>query len=224
MFVCIPSVRYEHFFRTYIPIFDILIVAVIPFLLLSIANIGIIKYTMRARQRMRHYQKRAHRRHQRLTIMLLSVIVAFIGFTCPSVIFICVNKIIQSKRMKRDQKTDDIDKLVGNVQPSTVRFIVEICEALWCTKHAMNFILYTLSGEDFRREFIKLFTQCFRDRPSIFKVLITRTPRTVEQRLESTLVETPMIANANHEESLNKQSNHSHEKTSIVCTNSGRPE
>ncbi|CAF4757763.1 unnamed protein product, partial [Rotaria magnacalcarata] len=68
--------------------------------------------------------------HQRLTIMLLSVTLAFIGLTCPSVIFICANKIIQSKRLKRDEKTDNLSELFGGGQPSRVQLIVEVCEAL----------------------------------------------------------------------------------------------
>ena len=34
--------------------------------------------------------------------------------------------------------------------------ILDLLESLWYTKHALNFILYTLSGQDFRREFKKL--------------------------------------------------------------------
>ena len=141
--MCVPSPGYEQFFRTYIPIFDILLVAVIPFVLLCFTNIGIIAYTMRTNRRMRQYRKRAHRRHQRLTIMLLSVTLAFIGLTCPSVIFICVNKIIYSIRLQTDKKTGNLNDLVGLSPPSNVQLILEVCEALWYTKHSMNFILYT---------------------------------------------------------------------------------
>ena len=163
IFVCIPSSGYEQFFRTYIPIFDILLVAAIPFLLLCFTNIGIIIFTMRNNRHMRQQRKRSHRRHQRLTIMLLSVTLAFIGLTCPSVIFICVNKIIYSGRILTDRKEN-----AG--QPSHVQLIVEVCEALWYTKHAMNFILYTLSGQDFRREFTKVFTECCTSQPFLIRL------------------------------------------------------
>src|ERR1700733_14147800 len=130
IFMCIPAKGYEHFFRTYIPIFDILLVAVIPFFLLCFTNIGIIIYTMRTNRRMRQHRKRAHRRHQRLTIMLLSVTLAFIGLTCPSVIFICVNKILSSKRIDTAEKTDNLNELGGGrSQPSNVQLILDVCEA-----------------------------------------------------------------------------------------------
>jgi len=177
IFVCIPSIGYEQFFRTYIPIFDILLVAAIPFLLLCFTNIGIIIFTMRNNRNMRQHRKRSHRRHQRLTIMLLSVTLAFIGLTCPSVIFICVNKIIYSGRITNERKDSGNER--ANVgQPSHVQILVEVCEALWYTKHAMNFILYTLSGQDFRREFSKLFTQCFNRRSFLIRKLMNKTQTT----------------------------------------------
>lgn len=174
IFVCIPASRYENFFRTYIPIFDILIVAAIPFLLLCFTNVGIITFTMRNNHHMRQHHKRAHRRHQRLTIMLLSVTLAFIGLTCPSVIFICVNKIIYSGRIVSERKDNsNADSTLR--QPLHVQSIVDICEALWYTKHAMNFILYTLNGQDFRREFLKLFSGCFSRRSNIVRKLLNKT-------------------------------------------------
>ncbi len=216
IFMCIPSIGYERFFRTYIPIFDILLVAVIPFFLLCFTNIGIIIYTMRTNRRMRQHRKRAHRRHQRLTIMLLSVTLAFIGLTCPSVIFICVNKIIYSMRIHAQDKTDNLNELVGNRQPSKVQLIVDVCEALWYTKHAMNFILYTLSGQDFRREFLKLFTQCFHNRPAILKKLINRSQLTSEQTIDSSLIEIPIITNTNHRKKPKKQINNNCDISSAV--------
>ncbi|CAF3355135.1 unnamed protein product [Rotaria socialis] len=214
IFICIPSNGYERFFRIYIPIFDILFVAVMPFLLICSSNIGIIVYTMHKNRQMRQHRKRAHRRHQRLTIMLLSVTLAFIGLTCPSVIFICANKIIQSKRLKRDEKTDSLSELFGGGQPSHVQLIVEVCEALWYTKHAMNFILYTLSGQDFRREFIKLFTQCLPSRPPVLKKIIRRNPNQTEPTVDTALIEIPIIANENHREK--KRANNMAVTTSIV--------
>ncbi|CAF1408937.1 unnamed protein product, partial [Didymodactylos carnosus] len=83
-FVCIARENFDHFFRLYIPIFDILLVAVIPLLLLCCSNIGIIIFTMttnKALQRGGIIRKRSHRRHQRLTVMLLSVTCAFLCLT-----------------------------------------------------------------------------------------------------------------------------------------------
>jgi len=219
IFMCIPSPGFEYFFSTYIPIFDILLVAVIPFFLLCFTNIGIIIYTMRNNRRMRQHRKRSHRRHQRLTIMLLSVALAFIGLTCPSVIFICVNKIIYSVNINTGEA---LDSLVGVTQPSHVQLIVDICEALWYTKHAMNFILYTLSGQDFRREFIKLFTQCFRYRPSILKNLTNQTQTTTLQTIDALPIEMPMITNANRKK-LKKQINNNCDISSAISINSQAP-
>lgn len=136
-FVCIPRPEFKQFFRFYLPIFDLLFVALIPCILMVISNIGIIRTAVRSN--ILFVTSRKQKRNNRLTIMLLSVIFAFLLLTCPSVIFICLNRLLSSTTF-----TDT--KLV----------LIDLCEALWYTKHALNFILYTLSGQDFRREFRKL--------------------------------------------------------------------
>jgi hypothetical protein len=138
-FVCIARESFEGFFRLYVPIFDLLFVAIIPFCLMIFTNIGIIRTTMRSN--ILCATSRKQQRNNRLTIMLLSVILAFMLLTCPSVIYICLNRLISSK-------TYSDTKLIA----------LDLLESLWYTKHALNFILYTLSGQDFRREFIKLFS------------------------------------------------------------------
>ena len=204
IFMCIPRKNYQKFFRTYIPIFDILLVAVIPFVLLCFTNLGIIVYMMKKHRRMRHHRKRAHRRHQRLTIMLLSVTLAFIGLTCPSVIFICVNKLIFSNRIQTDENDTDSLELIGSNQPSNVQLIIEVCEALWYTKHAMNFILYTLSGQDFRREFLKLFTACFPKRPLKLKKNIQKSPTNDRNEIDSNQIEIPSTTEFHHRKKSKK--------------------
>lgn len=205
IFMCIPRKNFQQFFGTYVPIFDILLVAVIPFFLLCFTNLRIIIYMMRNHRRMRHHRKRAHRRHQRLTIMLLSVTLAFIGLTCPSVIFICVKKLVLSKPThKGDDVSDDLSDLIGSNQPLNVQLIIEVCEALWYTKHAMNFILYTLSGQDFRREFIKLFTACFPKRPLQFKKIIKTSSTNNSHTNDSNLIEIPSTFEPYHRKKSKK--------------------
>lgn len=126
---------------------------------------------------MRQHRKRSHRRHQRLTIMLLSVTLTFIGLTCPSVIFICANKIIYSGHIISDRK-DNTPSRTNLGQPPYVQLLVDVCEALWYTKHAMNFILYTLSGQDFRREFLKLFSRCCSRRSIVARTLLNKAQST----------------------------------------------
>lgn len=140
------SIRYKHFFRLYVPIFDLLFVAIIPFSLMMLTNIGIIRTTMHSN--MLYTTSRKQRRNNRLTIMLLSVTLAFMLLTCPSVVYICLNR-LTSPRTYSDAKL----------------LVLDLLEALWYTKHALNFILYTLSGQDFRREFIKLI-RCTRRKQS----------------------------------------------------------
>jgi hypothetical protein len=134
-FVCIARFQFKNFFRLYLPIFDLLFVAIIPFLLMIFTNVGIIRTTMRSNILTSKKQKR----NNRLTIMLFSVILAFMLLTCPSVIYICVNRLMPSAAFS-----------------DTKLVILDLLESLWYTKHALNFILYTLSGQDFRREFRKL--------------------------------------------------------------------
>ena len=136
-FVCMARTKYKQFFSRYLPTIDLLFVAIIPFLLMIFANTGIIRKTMRSS--ILCVSSRKQKRNNRLTIMLLSVILAFMLLTCPSVTYICVNRL-----MPADSVSDT--KLV----------VLDLLEALWYTKHALNFILYTLSGQDFRREFRKL--------------------------------------------------------------------
>jgi hypothetical protein len=100
-------------------------------------NIGIIRTAMRSN--ILFISSRKQKRNNRLTIMLLSVILAFMLLTCPSVIYICLNRLLPSTGFS-DRKLVALDLL----------------ESLWYTKHALNFILYTLSGQDFRREFRRL--------------------------------------------------------------------
>jgi hypothetical protein len=138
-FVCIARLQYKQFFRLYLPIFDLLFVAIIPFLLMIFTNIGIIRTTMRSN--LICITTRKQKRNNRLTIMLLSVILAFMLLTCPSVIYICLNRLTSSTAFS-----------------DTKLVILDLLESLWYTKHALNFILYTLSGQDFRREFRKLIT------------------------------------------------------------------
>ncbi|CAF1366534.1 unnamed protein product [Rotaria sp. Silwood1] len=223
IFVCIPAPQYERFFRTYIPIFDVLLVAAIPLILLCCTNIGIITFTMRNNRQMRQHRKRSHRRHQRLTIMLLSVTLAFIGLTCPSVIFICVNKIIYSGRILNDSK-DNSNSEKNVRQPTHMQSLVDICEALWYTKHSMNFILYTLNGQDFRREFLKLFTHCFNRRSYLVRKLLSKTrPRTslnesnIETQLRSTNIHNKIFHRKNSDHLAVTDVN---EASSAIFTNS----
>jgi len=137
-FVCIVPSLYEEFFHLYVPIFDLLFVAIIPFCLMMFTNIGIIRTTMHSN--ILCATSRKQQRNNRLTIMLLSVTLAFMLLTCPSVVYICLNRLSPSSTNYSDTKL----------------LILDLLEALWYTKHALNFILYTLSGQDFRREFRKL--------------------------------------------------------------------
>ncbi|CAF1202061.1 unnamed protein product [Rotaria sordida] len=135
-FVCMARPEFQKFFSLYLPIFDLLSVAIIPLLLMIFTNIGIIRITQRTSL---FLTSRKQKRNNRLTIMLLSVTLAFMLLTCPSVIYICINRLIPSTSVS-----------------DTKLVIIDLLESLWYTKHALNFILYTLSGQDFRREFRKL--------------------------------------------------------------------
>ncbi len=145
-FVCIARSEYKQFFRFYLPISDLLFVVIIPFLLIMFANIGILRIAMRSNTS--GISSRRQKRNNRLTIMLLSVILAFMLLTCPSFIYISLNRLALSTRFSDK-------KLV----------ILDLLESLWYTKHALNFILYILSGQDFRREFRKLIS-CSKRTPS----------------------------------------------------------
>ncbi|CAF0845971.1 unnamed protein product [Adineta ricciae] len=136
-FVCIAKTEFKQFFRFVQPILDVLFVAIIPFCLLAFTNIAIIHTTMRTN--LLRKTSRRQKRNNRLTIMLLSVILSFMLLTCPSVVYICLNRL------------STVTTFSG-----TKLIVLDLFEALWYTKHALNFLLYTLSGQDFRREFRKL--------------------------------------------------------------------
>jgi hypothetical protein len=122
-------------------------------------------------------------------------------------------------RIDTEDKTDNLNELVGSGQPPKVQLLIDICEALWYTKHAMNFILYTLSGQDFRREFIKLFTQCFHNRPSILKKLLNQNQTTSEQTIDTSLIEIPILSNTNHRKKSKKQINNNHDISTSLLVN-----
>ncbi|CAF0812860.1 unnamed protein product [Adineta steineri] len=138
-FVCMPLSSFKTFFQLYVSIFDLLFVAIIPFCLMMFTNIGIICTIMRTNRLCA--TSREQQQNNRLTVMLLSVTLAFMLLTCPSVIYICLNRLTSSKTAVSNRRL----------------LILDLLEALWYTKHALNFILYTLSGQDFRQEFMKLF-------------------------------------------------------------------
>ena len=154
---------------------------------------------------------------------------AFIGLTCPSVIFhLCEIKLFTpcTFKQKQDKVNTDRSGLAGlSVNHPMFNLIVDVCEALWYTKHAMNFILYTLSGQDFRREFLKLFTQCcHHQRATIFAKLISRTTTSsLQQGPDSSLNERSTILPVNSKRKGKKLSANNQELSSVVLINPKLP-
>ncbi|CAF0987143.1 unnamed protein product [Rotaria magnacalcarata] len=180
-FVCIAPLQYKKLFALYIPIFDLLSVAIIPSFLMIFTNIGIIRTTKHTGILLTF---RKQKRNNRLTIMLLSVTLAFMLLTCPSVVYICINR-FTSPTAASDTKL----------------VVIDLLESLWYTKHALNFVLYTLSGQDFRREFRKLILCPKRTAPNTTRYQRRRQQQ--QQRKADNLILTNVYASLQRSPSIN---------------------
>lgn len=149
---CIPEEEYEHFHDKVMPWLDATIYSFVPFVVLLTFNIMIIydnrKATLRRRS-MRSQNQRRNRTdsrqqfHQRLTAMLLSVSFSFLVCTSPKVIFMSI-------RDSAFQFT--VDGKVNYHGYASYLMASRISDFFVYLNHSINFFLYSIHGQRFRRE------------------------------------------------------------------------
>ncbi|XP_053405382.1 CX3C chemokine receptor 1-like [Mercenaria mercenaria] len=147
---------FEHFHDNIWPWIDATVYSFLPFLLLLIFNVLIIIIHRRSinlrRTTLQIGKPRTRRSNQgtqlRLTAMLLIVTFTFLFLSAPNVILIC----IRNKYFDFSLQVDDFRDIAVFRLVSTV--------TMFClyVNHAVNFLLYCISGQMFRRELWKLLT------------------------------------------------------------------
>lgn len=158
---CIPKENYEEFHDKVMPWLDAFIYSFVPFVVLLTLNILIIYDNRKAtlRRRSMRSQNRSNRTdsrqqfHQRLTAMLLSVSFSFLVCTSPKVIFISI----------RESAFQFIVNGKVNYQGyASYLMASRISDFFLYLNHSINFFLYSIHGQRFRRELKKMFC-CARD-------------------------------------------------------------
>ncbi|CAF1146917.1 unnamed protein product [Didymodactylos carnosus] len=145
---------YEKFFYFYDSYFDVIKSNLIPFMIMIVCNFIIIIRVLKS-SRLRHSNrrvngimsrksKRKHEKDRQLTLMLVGSAMAFLFLTLPTEI----NDIIQSHGNKQQAKQ------LLNIKRNY--FITAHLATLSHLNYAIHFYIYTLTGEVFRQQLIKL--------------------------------------------------------------------
>ncbi|XP_061174113.1 growth hormone secretagogue receptor type 1-like [Saccostrea echinata] len=153
---CIPEKEYEDFHDNVMPWLDAAIYSFAPFVVLLTFNILIIydnrKATLRRRS-MRSQNQRNNRTdsrqqfHQRLTAMLLSVSFTFLVCTSPKVIFMSI---------RESAFQFIVDGKVNYHGYASYLMASRISDFFVYLNHSINFFLYSIHGQRFRRELKKV--------------------------------------------------------------------
>lgn len=159
---CRYTDEYRHFHDSVWPWMDATVYSFLPFLLLLILNILIIHIHRRATV-IRKTRIRLHSGEMstprivgvqlRLTTMLIAVTMTFLLLSAPNVILIC----IRHKYFDFSEKINDFRDI------AVYRFVAMVTNFCLYLNHAINFFLYCISGERFRRDLLSML-RCTRRR------------------------------------------------------------
>ncbi|CAF4416161.1 unnamed protein product, partial [Didymodactylos carnosus] len=147
-------IPYAKFFNIYDSYFDVIKSNLIPFMIMIVCNFIIIVRVFKS-SRLRHSSRRAdiithrkskrkHEKDRQLTLMLVGSAMAFLFLTLPTEI----NDIIQSHGNKQQ-----ITRLLSEKRNY---FITAHLATLSHLNYAIHFYIYTLTGEVFRQQLVKL--------------------------------------------------------------------
>lgn len=136
------------------PWVDAIIYSFLPFVIISVVNIMIIKTVCTARRKRetllittKQNMMEIRRTNSKLTVMLLSLSFSFLFLTLPmNIMMIAV--VFWNKNIHSEQE---------NASFNLMRTITEL---LMYTNHTINFMLYFLTGQRFRQQFAKIFLPC----------------------------------------------------------------
>ncbi|UJR29524.1 hypothetical protein I4U23_010741 [Adineta vaga] len=143
------SLTYQQLFAAYDSYFDVIKTNVIPFIIMSICNLIIIFRVCRSNSSINlsngrnncrtTKSKRKYEKDRQLTLMLLGSAIAFLVLTLPTEI----NDIIRS---------NSGEKLVNEKKYLLSAILLSLAHL----NYAIHFYIYTLTGEVFRQQLIKL--------------------------------------------------------------------
>ncbi|XP_060603503.1 probable G-protein coupled receptor 139 [Ruditapes philippinarum] len=185
---CIYIEEFEHFHDNVWPWIDATVYSFLPFLFLLIFNLLIIiihrrsvilRRTTLNISKSRTRDRRSNQGTQlRLSAMLLLVTFTFLLLSAPNVLLIC----LRHKYFDFSVQVDDFRDI------AIYRLVSMITMFCLYLNHAVNFFLYCITGQMFRRELLKIVTcQCdaARARSSMFSDFTTRTVRLSESSMPS---------------------------------------
>ncbi|XP_060582119.1 probable G-protein coupled receptor 139 [Ruditapes philippinarum] len=185
---CIYVEEFEHFHDNIWPWIDATVYSFLPFLFLLIFNLLIIiihrrsvilRRTTLNISKSRTRDRRSNQGTQlRLSAMLLLVTFTFLLLSAPNVLLIC----LRHKYFDFSVQVDDFRDI------AIYRLVSMITMFCLYLNHAVNFFLYCITGQMFRRELLKIVTcQCdaARARSSMFSDFTTRTARLSESSMPS---------------------------------------
>jgi hypothetical protein len=179
------SLSYSYYLTTILPIVEVILFGILPFLISLIATIIIlrhvsIKYTFVSPQN-KHLKQSRRRMELHLSILLISLNCVFILFTTPHNIF---NIYVTRLYGKLNNKHESEGELCSIAVTQKSLDLLQQCYFM------STFFLYILTNKRFREEFYRLL-QCF-----VF--LLCRNKTTNNSSLEITRYNNRIINNNNH--------------------------
>ena len=173
---CVPEENYSNFHKDVMPWIDAVFYSFLPFVILITFNVLIICSFRKAyrRQKTLHgnptsHKSASHNRssiNHRMTAMLLSVTFTFIIMTAPKTILLCIRNEVF---MFLKYNTYDFQEI------ALYTLITRIADLCIYTNHAINFFLYCVSGQRFRKEMKQLFL-CRRSRSASLSLYSSKCP------------------------------------------------
>ncbi len=159
---------------------DACLYSFIPFLVLCVLNVLIIKSVIVSQREMSKHNETGlaaskhslqHRGNRRMTIMLLTISCTFLVTTTPMNISLIINTYVNSQ----------LDSDFTTYTPGEHRLIARlilltgVTKMLMFTNHSINFFLYCATGQAFRKQLVQLF-RC--DGDSGYNDSLTMSPGT----------------------------------------------
>lgn len=173
---CVPEAAYNDFHKDMVPWIDAVFYSFLPFTILITFNVLII-CSFRSNIPNSSTTHPRSSIHPRMTAMLLSVTFTFIFMTAPKAILFCIrNEVFGFLK----NNTIDLQEV------ALYTLITRIADLCIYTNHAINILLYCVTGQRFRKEMKNMFT-CHRTRRKTFS----------SNKLQSSRYQTTQIASSN---------------------------
>ena len=173
--LCDAGPSYKVLVRQVWPWVDAAIYSMVPFLIISILNVSIIRGVLFARRKRtilqmhplvlttrrqvpRKITKQPNEHSRSLTCMLLVISFSFVLTTLPMNVFTIVNAFVGPGTQSESE--DD-----AMLKFATFKLARTVVELLMYLNHSINFFLYCAMGEKFRLQFRMMISRCLRGKP-----------------------------------------------------------